>query len=137
MAEPVSGATGSVSTAGVVIGLKVYGFLALIALAALLSWLVVIMTRMPRTRNEWVVGMVCTVFGSITSGAFVVQRFGLHEWSGNWWGMCALAGIIFICGLPFWAVVRWIFNYISKHEDATIVDVARDLKAVKEDMTND
>lgn len=111
-------------------GLKLYALIGLLAMFALLSWLVVIMTRIPRSRNEWVVGLVTTLVGSIGGGSFVVQRLGLHEWANNWFGMVSIATIVFCCGLPFWAVVRWTFNYINKKDAAgsDIFEVAREIK---------
>ncbi|MFW1953315.1 hypothetical protein [Acinetobacter beijerinckii] len=100
----------------------------ILAVAAFLSYLIVVMTREPRSRKEWVISLVTTLVGSIAGGSLVVQRFGLHEWSSNWFGMCALGGIIFCCGLPFWAIVRWTFNYINTHEGSTIIDVFKEVK---------
>jgi hypothetical protein len=42
--------------------------------------------------------------------------------------MCAIGGIMFCCGLPFWAIVRWTFNYINSRENATIFEVAKEVK---------
>jgi hypothetical protein len=43
-------------------------------------------------------------------------------------GLLALGGLIFACGLPGWAIVRWVFNYIEKHRDASIDEVSTDVK---------
>ena len=59
MSEPITGTVG----AGAV--LKAYGFGAIIALCLVLVYLVVIMTRMPRTREEWAVGLITTVVSSL------------------------------------------------------------------------
>lgn len=122
MAEPVSSGVGAAAL------FKLYGLLAILSVAASLAYLIVVMTRMPRTRKEWVVSLVTTLVGSIAGGSFVVQKFGMHEWALNWFGMCALGGIIFCCGLPFWAVVRWTFNYIEKKEGSDIFEVASDVR---------
>ncbi|MFW1950592.1 hypothetical protein [Acinetobacter beijerinckii] len=122
MAEPVSSGVGAAAL------VKLYGLITILAVAAFLSYLIVVMTREPRSRKEWVISLVTTLVGSIAGGSLVVQRFGLHEWSSNWFGMCALGGIIFCCGLPFWAIVRWTFNYINTHEGSTIIDVFKEVK---------
>ena len=45
-------------------------------------------------------------------------------------GLVALAGLIFGCGLPGWAIVRWVINFIEKNRDAGIDEVAREVKEV-------
>ncbi len=42
--------------------------------------------------------------------------------------MIALGGFFFVCGLPGWALVRWIFNFIDKQEGKTIVEVIKEFK---------
>jgi hypothetical protein len=121
MAEPISStATG--------IGIKFYGFTTLLLVAALLSWLLVVMTRMPRSRREWAVSLISTLIGSISGGAYVIHSYQLHSWGESLYGALALCGVIFICGLPVWAIIRWVFNYINKHEDSDIFEIADDFK---------
>lgn len=122
MAEPVSSGVGAAAI------VKLYGLITILSIAASLAYLIVVMTRVPRTRREWVISLVTTLVGSIAGGSLVVQKFSLHDWSTNWFGMCALGGIIFCCGLPFWAIVRWSFNYINARENATIFDVVNEVK---------
>jgi hypothetical protein len=122
MAEPVSSGVGAAAI------VKFYGLITILSIAASLAYLIVVMTRVPRTRREWVISLVTTLVGSIAGGSLVVQKFSLHDWSTNWFGMCALGGIIFCCGLPFWAIVRWSFNYINARENATIFDVVNEVK---------
>lgn len=122
MSEPITGTVG----AGAV--LKAYGFGAIIALCLVLVYLVVIMTRMPRTRQEWAVGLITTVVSSLAGGSFFIVKYQLHAWGADVYGMMALGGFYFACGLPGWAIVRWIFNFINQREDATIIDVVREVK---------
>ncbi|ENW95797.1 hypothetical protein [Acinetobacter sp. NIPH 298] len=131
MAEPMS------SGVGIATAIKIYGmwFLIIIAaVAAALGYLVVIMTRMPRSRSEWVVSLITTVVGSIAGGGFIIQHFGLHDYATTWAGLSALGGLFFTAGLPFWAIIRWTFNYVNTHEDSTILDVARDVKDFKDNF---
>jgi hypothetical protein len=39
-----------------------------------------------------------------------------------------MGGVIFACGLPGWAIVRWLFNFIDERRDASIDEVAKDVK---------
>ena len=63
-------------------------------------------------------------------GAVAVQHFRLQEWVDSVTGLVALGGLIFGCGLPGWAIVRWVFNFIEKNRDAGIDEVAKEVKEV-------
>ncbi|EPL9246489.1 hypothetical protein PJT69_003059, partial [Acinetobacter baumannii] len=39
-------------------------------------------------------------------------------------------------GLPGWALVRWIFNFIDKQEGKTIVEVIKEFKNARKDIEN-
>ena len=67
----------------------------------------------PRTHREWAVGVISTVVTGIGGGAIAVQYFGLQAWVDSVTGLVALGGLIFGCGLPGWAIVRWVFNFIN------------------------
>lgn len=126
--------TEPVSSTGLAVAIKLYGLLTIITLAIVLTWLVVIMTRLPRTRSEWAVSLITTAIGSIAGGGFLVQHYELHTWANNLYGACAMGGLYFISGLPVWAIIRWTFNYINKREDANILDIIRETKkAIKGD----
>ncbi len=45
-------------------------------------------------------------------------------------GLVVLGGVIFVCGLPGWAIVRWVFNFIEKNRDAGIDAVAKEVREV-------
>lgn len=74
------------------------------------------------------VGLITTVISSLAGGSFIIIKFNLHAWATDVWGMIALGGFFFTCGLRGWAIVRWIFNYIEKKEDSDIFEVATDIK---------
>ncbi|WP_202741470.1 hypothetical protein [Acinetobacter sp. 'aerobic (ED)'] len=124
-----------VSTGGVAAILKFYGVAIMMTLAVSLVAVVVLMTRMPRSPQEWAVGLICTVVSSLAGGSFIIVKWGLHEWVSDMWGMITLGGFFFICGLPGWAIVRWIFNFINNQEGKTIVEVIKELKKSKNDIT--
>ena len=42
----------------------------------------------------------------------------------------AMGGVIFACGLPGWAIVRWLFNFIDEHRNDSIDQVAKDVKDI-------
>jgi len=125
-----------VSTSGFTALLKFYGFAIVVALAACLVVAVVLMTRMPRSPQEWAVGLICTVVSSLAGGSFIIVKWWLHEWVTDIWGMIALGGFFFVCGLPGWALVRWIFNFINKQEGKTIIEVLKEVKKARKDIEN-
>jgi hypothetical protein len=43
-------------------------------------------------------------------------------------GLLALLGIAFACGLPGWAVVRWIFNAIERRKNSDIAEIASEVQ---------
>ncbi len=125
-----------VSTSGFTALLKLYGIAIMVTLAVGLVAAVVLMTRMPRSPQEWGVGLICTVVSSLAGGSFIIVKWGLHEWVTDVWGMIALGGFFFVCGLPGWALVRWIFNFIDKQEGKTIVEVIKEFKKARKDIEN-
>ncbi|WP_455275141.1 hypothetical protein [Ralstonia thomasii] len=123
MSEPISGSAASVA------GWKLLGGLAGIgAIGAALASIVVMCITTPRSPREWAVGLISTVVGSIGGGSVVIQRFGLQSWAHEPTGLVAMLGLVFACGLPAWAIVRWLFNYIVKRQGAGLDDVVADVK---------
>ncbi|WP_284076163.1 hypothetical protein [Acinetobacter pittii] len=126
----------TVSSSGLATFLNFYSIAIMVALAVSLVVAVVLMMRFPRSPQEWIVALICTVVSSLTGGSFIIMKWNLHEWVSDIWGMITLFGFFFICGLPGWAIVRWIFNFINKQEGKTIVEVIKDLKKAKDDLQN-
>jgi hypothetical protein len=123
MSEPISG------TAAGVAGWKLIGGLAGVgAIGAGLASVVVMCLMTPRSAKEWAVGIISTVVASIGGGAAVIQHYELQAWAHSEFGLVAMLGLVFACGLPGWALVRWLFNYIHKHRDADIAEVVRDAR---------
>lgn len=125
-----------ISTSSITAFLKFYGAAIAVTLAISLVAAVVLMTRMPRSPQEWGVGLICTVVSSLCGGSFIIVKWGLHEWVTDIWGMIALGGFFFICGLPGWAIVRWTFNFINKQEGKTIFEVIKEFKKAKDEIKN-
>jgi len=74
--------------------------------------------------------VINTVVTGISGGAIAVQYFRLQEWVHSVTVLVALGGLIFGCGLPGWAIVRWVFNFIERNRDTGIDEVAREVKKV-------
>lgn len=121
----------SSGTAGL-IGWKLIGGLAgLGALGAGLAAMVVMCMTPPREPREWVVGIISTVVSSIAGGAAVVQYFAFQHWIYSPFGIAALFGLAFACGLPGWAIVRWTFTTLRRRENAGLEDILAEVKHQK------
>lgn len=143
MIESSAGAAGAVKSAasgGNITTFVMFGMSAIGLVFIMLAVAVVLMMRMPRSRKEWGVGLTTTVVGSLAGGAAVVMRFGLLDWVRSpdlaevYVGIIAIGGVLFMCGLPAWFIVRLIFNFVDKNEGKGIDEVARDLKKLKDEV---
>lgn len=125
MSEPISGAAAGAAGWKIIGGAAGAG-----AIGAGLAAVVVMCAMTPRSAKEWAVGIISTVVASIGGGAAVIQHFGLQDWAQSPIGLIAMLGLVFACGLPGWALVRWMFNYIEKNREKSIDDVVRDAKGM-------
>lgn len=125
MAEPTSS-----GVAGAAAFKAAGGLAGALAGGAALATVVVMLMTPPRSKREWAVGLISTVVSSVGGGAVMVQYFQLQEWVHTVVGLVALGGLIFGCGLPGWAIVRWVFNFIEKNRDAGIDEIAHDVKDI-------
>lgn len=82
----------------------------------------------PRSPREWAVGLICTVIGSVAGGAAVIQRYSLQSWMDSYTGLVAMLGLVFACGLPAWAIVRWVFTFIERRKDKDAAEVLDELR---------
>jgi hypothetical protein len=125
MADPANSGTARAAAFKAVGGTS-----AVVADGASLAAIVVMLMTPPRCKREWAVGLISTVVSSIGGGAAAIEHFGLHQWAGSPIGLCAMGGLIFASGLPDWALVRWVFNFIDRNRSAGIDEVARDVKKI-------
>jgi hypothetical protein len=125
MSEPISGAAAGV------FGFKALGGLAGVGSvgAGLAAFVVMSMTK-PKDDKEWRVALACTIVGSISGGSALVQYLSIQHWSQSPFGLCALFGLAFACGLPAWALVRALFKWIEKRRDADLLELAQEVKKV-------
>ena len=118
MSEPASTALGGFALT------KVAGFL----FGATFAAIVVMAMTQPKSRREWAVALICTVFASVCGGAGVVQWLDLHAWADQFEGMVALIGLCFVCGLPAWVFVRAWFAYADKRQSTTLLDMIKEIR---------
>lgn len=125
MSEPIS------SAAGAAAGWKILGGVAGAGAAgAALAAFVVMCLTPPRSKKEWAVGLICTLVSSFGGGAYLIMRLQLQAWVHEPIGLVAFLGVAFAAGLPGWALVRLLFNYIERRRNADIVEVAKEVQGM-------
>jgi hypothetical protein len=102
---------------------------------AVLAAVVVMAMTLPKTVREFVVAMISTSVSSICGGAFVVRWFDIGSWANDDVGVIALGGIIFVCGLPAWVLVRAWFKWAEKRRDKDLAEMASDLAELRKAVT--
>lgn len=102
---------------------------------AVLAAVVVMAMTLPKTVREFVVAMISTSVSSICGGAFVVRWFDIGSWANDDVGVIALGGIIFVCGLPAWVLVRAWFKWAERRRDKDLAEMASDLAELRKAVT--
>ncbi|MNN38861.1 hypothetical protein D3C81_1528760 [compost metagenome] len=118
MTEPASTAVG---------GIALYKLGAFGGFAFLAAILVMAMT-LPKTVREFVVAMTCTVVSSVCGGAFLVRWLDIGSWVQDDIGMLAICGLIFVCGLPAWVVVRAWFVWSEARKTSSLPDMVKEFR---------
>jgi hypothetical protein len=126
MSEPISGSAAA-GAAGAAAFKALGGPAAVAGGASVLATIVVMSMMRPRSTAEWTVALISTVIGSLCGGAAVVRYLGIQAWTQDYMGLVAVGGLIFVCGLPAWAIVRWFFNYIEKRKDKDLPEIVAEL----------
>lgn len=123
MSEPIT--TGAAGVAGwkLLSGLAATGAIG----AGFAAFVVMSMTK-PKDEKEWRVALASTLVGSIGGGAALVRYLGIQHWAADPFGMVAMLALSFACGLPAWALVRALFNYLNKKKDADLAEIVKDVK---------
>lgn len=115
-------------TSSTIAGIAGWKMLAGAGGAAGLAALVVMLMTRPRSGREWAVGLITTVLGSVFGGAAAIHYFELQPMVHSEIGSVVLIGICFSCGLPAWAIVRWVFTWMEKRRDADIAEVVAEVR---------
>ncbi|KSW28447.1 MULTISPECIES: hypothetical protein [unclassified Pseudomonas] len=118
MTEPASTAVG---------GIALYKLGAFGGFAFLAAILVMVMT-LPKSPREFVVAMICTVVSSVCGGAFLVRWLDIGSWVQDDIGMIALCGVIFVCGLPAWVIVRAWFAWSESRKDKALPEMVKEFR---------
>jgi len=83
----------------------------------------------PRSPREWAVGLISTVVSSVAGGAWLLHKLGLADLAANGAdGLMILFGLCFACGLPGWAIVRAVFNWLEKRKSMDIGELVSEAR---------
>lgn len=105
-----------------------YGPAGTASLGVALATVVVMCATPPRTGREWVIGLISTVVGSIAGGAYLIERYQLQSWTHTTTGLMSMLGLVFACGLPAWALVRWAFTWVERRRDADLGEIVDEVR---------
>jgi len=86
---------------------------------------VVMAMTSPPTRKEFLVALIATLAFSIGGGGTVIMYFNLQSWANDIFGMMAILGIAFTCGLPGWVFVRACFIFAEKNKRKDIAEIVK------------
>lgn len=90
---------------------------------AVLAAVVVMAMTLPKTAREFVVALISTVVSSIGGGAFVIRWLEIGHWAQDDVGLIGLMGVVFVCGLPAWVLVRALFAWSESKKDRQITEI--------------
>ncbi|PCA77808.1 hypothetical protein CJU05_24315 [Pseudomonas aeruginosa] len=125
MTEPASTAAG---------GLVLYK-LGAFGVVPVLAAIVVMCMTAPKTIKEFACALIVTLMFSIGGGGWIIKAKGLEEWVNDEFGLFALLGLVFVCGLPGWVMTRGFFAYAEYRKSGRsfmkmVSDITSVIKAV-------
>lgn len=95
---------------------------------AILAAIVVMAMTPPKTFSEFVVGLISTLIASLSGGAALISYLGLTGLVNDPWGLATIGGIMFICGLPGWLLVRAFFLWAQRRRHMDISELLKDAR---------
>ena len=107
-------------------GVKAAGFA---GIGFIMAAAVVMAMTSPPTRKEFLVALIATLAFSIGGGGAVISYFHLQAWADDMFGMMAILGLAFVCGLPGWIFVRAGFIFAEKNKEKDIGQIVKIIKS--------
>lgn len=95
---------------------------------AILAAIVVMAITPAKTVREFVVGMISTLVASLSGGAALTRYLGLTDLANDPWGLATIGGIMFVCGLPGWLLVRAFFLWAQRRRHMDLAELLKDAK---------
>ncbi len=88
-----------------------------------------VMTATKRgTDEEFRRGLAATFVFAIFGGSGAIRYLGISNWLDDFFGAMALCGLVILCGVPGWLIVKTWFNFANKNKDSELPDLAKKLK---------
>ncbi|MNR33786.1 hypothetical protein D3C85_1514890 [compost metagenome] len=92
---------------------------------------------LPKTVSEFCVALISTVISSLCGGAFVIRWLEMGHWANDDLGMIALGGVVFLCGLPAWVLVRAWFKWTETRRDKDLGQLIQDVAELRKDLRDE
>lgn len=102
--------------------------LAGLSIGAILATIVVMAVTPAKNAREFIVGIISTLVASLSGGAALTRYLGLTELANDMWGLAIIGGIMFVCGLPGWLLVRAFFLWAQRRRGMDLAELLRDAK---------
>lgn len=96
----------------------------------LLSAIVVMAMAAPKSKKEVFVALVCTLASSLFGGSALVAFLGFQHWATEPFGLMGIGGIMFICGMPGWVLVRAFWHWADVSKDKTLLQMWQELRGI-------
>ena len=102
-----------------VAGLSAFGVLAVIVVMAITP---------PKSFSEFVVGLISTVVASLSGGSALISYLGMTKLVNDPFGLATIGGVMFVCGLPGWLLVRAFFLWAQRRRHMDLAELMKDAK---------
>lgn len=102
-----------------VAGLSAFGVLAVIVVMAITP---------PKSFSEFVVGLISTVVASLSGGSALISYLGMTKLADDPFGLATIGGVMFVCGLPGWLLVRAFFMWAQRRRHMDLAELLKDAK---------
>jgi len=116
MSEPLSATAGAV-------GAKL---ISASGIGTIVAAVTVMALTLPKTKREFFVALLVTVFLSIYGGSALIAYLGLYAWSDE-----ARALFHFIAGVPGWVLVRGFFAYTERDKSKGLLEYFQDWLSIR------
>lgn len=108
--------------------LPVFGKLVAIfgAGAAIATYLVMSNTKQGDDK-EFRRALASTFTFAVFGGAGLIRWLNIGHWSNDFFGLVALCGIVILCGVPGWLIVKSYFNFANANQHSQLPELWKKL----------
>ncbi len=112
-------------------GIGAYKAGAAIGFGVLFSAIVVMAMAAPKSKKEVFIALICTLSSSLFGGSALIAFLGIQGWAGDMFGLMGIGGIMFICGMPGWVLVRAFWHWAEVSQNKTLLEIWQEIRGKK------